>query len=181
MRAEFRRPIAGSRGAAAPLAAGGNPGREQILPIAPGPAYAPGSGAGHKKESVMLWNSSYETAIASVDEQHKELLRQVDILLDTTQSDRAEATLNFLGQYVVKHFAHEESLQAKSRYPKAAEHKKLHTDLIATYKELRADMEKNPAKQGMHVMKISRILMQWLAEHIKGADKEFAQYYKQQA
>ena len=129
---------------------------------------------------MQLWNSSYETGIASVDEQHKELFRQVEVLLDPSQSDRAEATLNFLGQYVVKHFSHEEMLQAKSRYPKAAEHKKLHTDLIATYKGLRADMEKNPGKQSLHVMKISRILMQWLAEHIKGADKEFAQYYKQQ-
>lgn len=129
----------------------------------------------------MLWNSSYETGIASVDEQHKELLRQVDVLLDPSKADRAKATLDFLGQYVIKHFSHEEMLQAKSKYPKAAKHKQLHTDLIATYRGLRADMDKTPDKQSLHVMKISRILMQWLAEHIKGADKEFAQYYKQQA
>lgn len=129
----------------------------------------------------MPWNTSYELGLPSVDEQHKELIRQVDILLDPSKADRAKATLDFLAQYVVKHFAHEESLQMRSKYPKAAEHKKLHQDLIATYKELRGDLDRNPGKESVHVMKISRILLQWLVDHIKGADKEFAQYYKQQA
>lgn len=129
----------------------------------------------------MLWNATYETGIPSVDEQHKELFRQVETLLDQSKADRAGATLDFLAQYVVKHFSHEEMMQAKTRYPKAADHKKMHTDLIATYKQLRKEFDDNPAKVNLHIMKITRILTQWLQEHIKGADKEFAQFYLAQS
>lgn len=126
----------------------------------------------------MLWNKSYETGVASIDEQHKELFRQVDLLSDPSKGDRAKATLDFLGGYVVKHFGHEEMLQAKTKYPKAAEHKKMHTDLIATYKQLRSDFDKNPGKEALQVMKITSVLTKWLREHIMQADKDFTEYYQ---
>lgn len=43
----------------------------------------------------MLWNSGLETGIPAIDEQHKELFRQVDILLDNGNKDRVPDTLNF--------------------------------------------------------------------------------------
>lgn len=127
----------------------------------------------------MLWNATYETGVPAIDEQHKELFRQVDILLDSGKADRVQSTLNFLGDYVVKHFATEEGLQAKSRYPKMAEHKKAHADFIATYKSLRQEYESS-GQNAIILMKISKTALAWLKEHIRALDKEFAAYYKTQ-
>ena len=125
----------------------------------------------------MLWSSTYETGVPVIDEQHKELFSQVDILLDNGKADRVPATLNFLADYVIKHFAAEEGLQAKSAYPKAAEHKTLHTDFIATYKDLRKECDSS-GQSAIVLMKLSRTALAWLREHIRAADKEFAFYYK---
>ena len=126
----------------------------------------------------MLWNKSYETGIPSVDEQHKELFKQVETLLNPANADRVRATFDFLGSYVIKHFGHEESLHAKSKYPKAAEHKKLHTDLIATYKTMKQEFAEKPGKENILALRVSRVLADWLKEHISGADKEFGKYYQ---
>ena len=125
----------------------------------------------------MLWSKEYELGIPSIDEQHKELFKQVDTLLDPGKADRIKATFDFLGSYVIKHFGHEEMLHAKSNYPGAAAHKKMHADLIATYKDMKEQFEKNPGKEGTLVLKMSRVLFDWLKTHIKGADKDFAVYY----
>ncbi len=125
----------------------------------------------------MLWNATYETGVPVMDEQHKELFRQVDILLDNGKADRVPATLNFLGDYVVKHFSTEEGLQQKSRYPKHAEHKKAHQDFIAAYKSLRQEYESS-GQSPIILMKLTRTALDWLKDHIRGKDKEFAAYYK---
>lgn len=126
----------------------------------------------------MLWNSTLECGIASIDEQHKELFRQVDILLDNSNRDRIPETLNFLGQYVVKHFAMEEAMHNRSRYPKTMAHKKLHTDFIATYKGLRNEYETSGHNLAV-LMKINKVAVSWLKEHIMMQDKDFAKFYRQ--
>ena len=84
----------------------------------------------------MLWSSSLETGIPEIDEQHKELFRQIDILLDRSKDDRIHETLKFLGNYVVKHFTDEQLIHLRAKYPKAADHKKLHTAFVAVYNDL---------------------------------------------
>jgi hemerythrin len=128
--------------------------------------------------TAMLWNSTLETGIPVIDEQHKELFRQVDILLDTSNKNRINETLDFLGQYVIKHFTAEEVMHARSGYPKAAEHKKMHVAFVGTYKALRDEY----VKTGMSLptlMKINNTAVNWLKEHIMREDKNFAVFYKQ--
>jgi len=125
----------------------------------------------------MLWNASFETGIAKIDEQHKELFRQVDILMDRTQTDRIPATLDFLGKYVIKHFSDEQIMHASSKYPKAEAHKKLHTDFIAKYKDMKNQYDSSGDKLSV-VMNINKICIGWLKEHIMIQDKDFANYFK---
>lgn len=126
----------------------------------------------------MLWNSSLECGIPAIDEQHKELFRQVDILLDNTKKDRVADTLNFLGAYVQKHFATEEAMHQRCRYPKAIEHKRIHDDFVKTYKELRAEYEQSGHKLDL-LLKINKAAVGWLKEHVMGHDREFSTYYKE--
>ncbi|MDR0882851.1 MAG: bacteriohemerythrin [Candidatus Adiutrix sp.] len=125
----------------------------------------------------MLWTATLETGIPKIDEQHKELFRQVDVLMDAKNQNRLQETLDFLGQYVVKHFGDEQVMHASSNYPKAAAHKQMHTAFIATFKELKQKFESSGHNLTM-VMEINKVVVGWLKDHIMRHDKEFAAYYK---
>jgi hemerythrin len=125
----------------------------------------------------MLWNSSLETGVPKIDEQHKELFRQADILLDRSKDDRIPATLNFLGDYVIKHFSDEQTLQSTSQYPKAAAHKQLHIAFINDFKAKKNEYAASGDKLSV-VMAINKLVVGWLKDHIMVHDKEFANYYK---
>ncbi|MDR2443646.1 MAG: bacteriohemerythrin [Deltaproteobacteria bacterium] len=125
----------------------------------------------------MLWTKSLETGVAKIDEQHKELFRQVDILVDRSQADRIEKTLEFLKSYVAKHFADEEYLQKINNYPKAEAHKKLHVDFTKTFKELYDKYKTAGDRKLTVVLSINSAVIGWLKDHIMVHDKEFATYY----
>ncbi len=125
----------------------------------------------------MLWNATYETGIPIVDAQHKELFNQLDILMDKNQKDRVPATLDFLGKYVVKHFSTEEGLQTKVKYPKYPTHQQMHKAFVKAYTDLKSQYQKEGGSN-MMTMKISQTALNWLKDHIRVHDKEFAAYYK---
>ncbi|MDR1545467.1 MAG: hemerythrin family protein [Deltaproteobacteria bacterium] len=124
----------------------------------------------------MIWTKSLETGVAKIDEQHKELFRQVDILVDRNQANRVESTLNFLSSYVAKHFSDEEVLQRINLYPKADFHKKLHVDFTKTFKDLYAQY-KSAGNKLLVVLSINKAVIGWLKDHIMTHDKEFAEFY----
>lgn len=125
----------------------------------------------------MLWNDNYATGIAKIDEQHKELFRQIDILMDRKQADRIPSTLEFLGNYVVRHFNDEQVMHTISKYPKAEGHKKLHAAFMQQYRDMKRQYEESGDKL-LIIMKINKVCIDWLKEHIMGQDKDFAIYYK---
>ncbi|MDR0354195.1 MAG: hemerythrin family protein [Deltaproteobacteria bacterium] len=124
----------------------------------------------------MIWTKSLETGVPKIDEQHKELFRQADILVDKSQQGKVNETLNFLKSYVAKHFSDEEILHRVSAYPKLDFHKKLHEDFSKYYRELYGQYQAAPNKQPV-LMSINTAVVGWLREHIMKHDKEFAVYY----
>jgi hemerythrin len=126
---------------------------------------------------MTLWNSTLEVGVPAIDEQHKELFRRVDILLDVGNTDRVPETLKFLGAYVVKHFRDEEGLHAKAKYPKAEMHKKMHVKFVSEFKDLKQQYDAVGEKLTV-LMNINRVVVDWLKGHIMVHDKEFANYYK---
>ncbi|MDR2141067.1 MAG: bacteriohemerythrin [Deltaproteobacteria bacterium] len=126
----------------------------------------------------MLWSKSLETGIPKIDEQHKELFRQADVLVDQSKADRVESTLNFLKDYVAKHFSDEEAFHRSSNYPKADAHKKLHIEFTGGLKKKVEEFQKSTNKSSI-ILTINSMVINWLKEHIMRHDKEFATYYIQ--
>jgi hemerythrin len=118
-----------------------------------------------------------EVDVPAIDEQHKELMRQIDILSDNGNRDRFLQTVRFLGEYVKKHFNDEQLLQSKSAYPKAEQHKKMHSDFAAAFDKMKNEYEAD--SENVTVLhKINKSVFDWLKNHILIHDKEFAAYYK---
>ncbi|GHU75271.1 hemerythrin [Clostridia bacterium] len=124
----------------------------------------------------MLWNDSLATGVALIDEQHKELFRAIDMLMDTSQKGRIPEVLKFLSDYVDKHFADEQKLHASSVYPKAAVHRTYHENFVRTLRENVAKYNANPNIPA--ILAINKMASNWLTEHIMVHDMEFSRYYK---
>jgi hemerythrin len=126
--------------------------------------------------NAMLWTKSLETGVPKIDEQHKELFRQTDNLIDKSKADKIDGTISFLRTYVAKHFTDEEILQKVSNYPKAAFHKNLHVEFSKTVKTL-FDQYQQAQNKAPVLLSINTAVINWLKEHIMQHDKEFAVYY----
>jgi hemerythrin len=126
----------------------------------------------------MLWSKTLETGIPKIDEQHKELFKAADNLVDRSQADRVPKTLEFLKGYVVKHFTDEEIMHRINNYPKAEAHKKLHQAFIKVFQGLFDEYNKSQGSKLLATMNINKAVITWLKDHIMVHDKEFAAYYQ---
>ena len=125
----------------------------------------------------MLWTKAMEGGIPAIDEQHKELFRQVDYLLNSEDPERVPDTLEFLKDYVIRHFATEEVLHNQTNYPGRMVHKKIHDNFIATFQKLKE--EYNSSGYNLTILlKVNQTAVAWLKEHVMGEDMKFAEYYK---
>ena len=76
------------------------------------------------------FTKALETGNATIDQEHRELIRAVNKLLDACSEGKGRASMNetiqFLNQYVNQHFSHEEQLQKQSGYPGMPAHRIFH-------------------------------------------------------
>ena len=121
-----------------------------------------------------------ETGNAIIDGEHRELFRAVNTLMDACGKGQGRAVLEpaikFLLDYVNKHFAHEEQLQAKSHYPGMAAHKRSHEKYKSRLKEI---ADKIPAA-GPGVADVGALNghIAVLVSHIKTEDKRLGTFLK---
>lgn len=122
------------------------------------------------------WTNNMLCGIPLIDEQHKELFSQIDILRDKGHKDRIPSVLRFLADYVVKHFNDEESFHLRSHYPNAAEHRKIHEAFVKTFLELKARFDDSGGDLST-ILELNKVVYGWLKEHVMKVDMEFAEYY----
>jgi len=129
----------------------------------------------------MLWNDSLATGNETVDNQHKEIFKLVQDVLDSdafeNKKEKVEAALNFLAKYAVMHFGDEEKLMNESSYPEYAQHKAQHDGFV---REVTAFVLKYGQEgENVDVSDVIRnFVYTWLIEHVTGSDKKMAEYYK---
>ncbi|MBM4329112.1 MAG: bacteriohemerythrin [Deltaproteobacteria bacterium] len=121
------------------------------------------------------WLPDYEVGVPQIDEQHRELFRMFNELMDATWDgkgkEHAKASLAFLADYVVKHFAMEESLMQRHDYSGYAAHKKIHDDFS---KEVGYFIEEYHSKEINTDLLVQMVLKvgQWTRDHIRSMDLE---------
>ncbi|MCL1791257.1 MAG: bacteriohemerythrin [Peptococcaceae bacterium] len=129
---------------------------------------------------MFQFTDEMRTEIEHIDSQHKELVELVNhaAVLGETNPDRGDmkSCLDFLGEYVVKHFGDEEKLQVDSSYPNYVQHKTIHDNFIETFQELYADFENNIPMSKLTFV-LSTTVSHWLITHIKSEDVKFGRYF----
>ncbi len=127
------------------------------------------------------WNSALELGVREIDDQHRELFRRIDLLVDAMMKKRGPDELaslfDFLGTYVYEHFAAEEQLMRVHAYPQRAEHEAEHRRFIEDFKELQREYVKEGGT-ALLLVKVNGRVTQWLAGHIARTDRELGKHLK---
>jgi hemerythrin-like metal-binding protein len=127
--------------------------------------------------ALITWSGALEVGVPEIDEQHQKLVAIVNALHDAMMKGQAHDVMGRLldevVDYTVYHFAAEQRLFAETRYPRGPEHEKMHDELTATAKKIRADVSAGKSVISHEVM---RFLRDWLQQHIVVEDKAFGRY-----
>ena len=121
------------------------------------------------------WNDSYSVDVAEIDSQHKHLVGLLnglhEVMKRGAQQHEIEALLQDLLQYTEFHFAAEEKLMARAKYPDLEDHCAKHAAMKQEVVRLLS-----AAKSGGQSVSISLMafLKNWLSRHIQGTDKQYA-------
>jgi hemerythrin len=127
----------------------------------------------------LRWDQRLAIGVPAVDDQHRELFRQVNLLLAALGDDRSAAEvgrlLEFLGRYVVEHFAAEERLMREAGYPELEPHRHEHVDFVQAYQELcRSYLAQGP--RPAVVVRLNVWLCSWLRRHVGLTDQALGRW-----
>lgn len=153
------------------------PQRAEVKQIAPA---APKSAAIQSAATRYEVTPELETGNELIDSEHRTLFEAINDLMDACSMGRGRdqigQTAEFLADYVDKHFADEEELQKKNRYPHYAQHHLFHVK----YKQKIRELAENIRMQGASVKSLSEINTQAsiLINHIRQEDKRLAKFIR---
>ena len=123
---------------------------------------------------ALEWNDRFAVGVQEIDNQHKELFKRVNSLVDAmTQKkgkDEIANVFKFLENYVVAHFGMEERYMAMHSYHDTPSHKAQHSEFIASFNALKKRYEETGATSEIVIMTNSK-LGGWLRTHIPVTDK----------
>lgn len=123
---------------------------------------------------VFPWNNNFNTGIALIDEQHKEIVSLINQIAShlVNQSDiqSVEKIFSKLADYAIYHFQSEELIweQNLPQFSYLQDHKDSHSGFITSLLELKAKGVSQPFQNVFS--NILSFLTQWLAHHILDSD-----------
>jgi len=130
---------------------------------------------------AFTWTAALETGNATIDAQHKELIKAINTLLEACAKGQGRATLkettDFLYQYTIKHFSDEEKLQLASNYPDYINHKRYHESFKKVVREINAQLN----EQGPTIVLVGKVnssIGDWLVNHIQKEDVKVAAHIR---
>ena len=123
----------------------------------------------------MKWNEEYSLGIEEIDSQHKELLRLFSIVQDEVRTEQRWSSIHYSIVEIIDfsqfHFGFEEALMRLYGFPGYEEHRKVHGQLLGKADELLGESMKGGARDD-----IAKFFGDWLVEHMKRADRGYAQH-----
>ncbi len=127
------------------------------------------------------WTDDLSTNFPEIDEQHRELIKRINVLLETCAGNKTRAELgqviDFLEEYVVNHFTSEENRMLDMNYPEYRRHKAEHAVFIERVDDLKRKFRDEGA--GADVLHLAtRTLMEWLEVHIRRTDRQLGRFLR---
>ena len=130
----------------------------------------------------IVFKENLITGIKEIDDQHKELFNNIDILFDKCQQGKCheeiEKIMHYLNYYLEEHFKTEETYMKKFNYPDYASHVADHQQFIMIYQTIKKYNEEHGITSFL-IIQINKLLKNWLLTHLKNEDKKLAVFLKE--
>ncbi len=127
---------------------------------------------------AIEWSDSLATGVGWQDKQHKELFRRINSLLDAMNvglgKEEVSRLFTFLDEYFVVHFEAEEQAMNRYRYPGLIAHLAEHMGFIERVSALKDECGAGITTGS--VIKVQRLVVDWLVNHIGGVDKALGKF-----
>ncbi|MCA9375885.1 MAG: hemerythrin family protein [Candidatus Doudnabacteria bacterium] len=131
----------------------------------------------------LEWTPDLSVGDETLDEQHKRLLKEVNLLVEVTEQKGAndelvEGILKFLDSYIAEHLTYEEHYMREHDYPDVERHKVIHDGFRSAYKEFRERFDKHGSVVAL--TKAARdFLGEWWIDHIVMEDQKYHRYIEE--
>lgn len=130
---------------------------------------------------ALEWSNELATGYEEIDQQHRELFNRINNLFEACKQrkgmEEVKSMMQFLADYVIKHFSAEEKYMERLSYPGYAAHKAQHWKFTETFSELKKRLEEE-GPGVLLVVNTNLILVEWLKNHIRKVDKELGAFLK---
>lgn len=125
---------------------------------------------------AIIWDEmDLGTGVETIDEQHRKLIDMINELMDATSAGRGRTEIGkmmqFLSDYVVEHFSHEECVMAERQCPVADVNRKAHEHFVEDFEVLRSQFEAEGPTLRV-TMEVQKRVVNWLTHHIRGCDRQ---------
>ena len=124
--------------------------------------------------AFIEWKDSFNLGIEHLDDQHRQLVKQINILHDAMKVGKGKESLNqilnALINYTATHFTSEEILFRQYNYPGSEKHMAEHAKFVKEVLSFKANFDKGNMMLSIDVM---TFLENWLINHILGSDMEY--------
>jgi hemerythrin len=128
------------------------------------------------------WSEDLAVGVENIDEQHKELFRRFNHLLEACSGgfgkEEIGSTLLFLDEYVQVHFRDEEKLQIAHAFPEYTAHHEQHRIFIKKLEAFKKEMLSGGATLSLTIA-TNTMLIDWLVNHISKMDKRIGEFIRQ--
>ncbi|MGI5978698.1 MAG: bacteriohemerythrin [Oscillospiraceae bacterium] len=129
---------------------------------------------------AFKWTNDLATGNATIDGEHQKLIKAADDLVEACSQGKGRQVIEdavvFLVNYTKTHFAHEEELQQKSKFPAYQAHRAWHQGYIKKIEGVAAKLKSDGATIAM-VAEVNAAVSE-LITHIKTMDVKIAQHIK---
>lgn len=130
---------------------------------------------------AVEWTPNLATKVNEIDHQHMELFKQVDNLINAWKlgkgREEAEKIIQFLSDYVAFHFGTEEKYMDKFGYSNTRNHKSQHAVFVKSFIRLKERYLQVGVDEKL-ITDTHELIMDWLVNHIKYADKALGLFLK---
>lgn len=122
----------------------------------------------------LIWRPGMSTGLAWQDEQHKEIFKRINQLLEAMQQNHGSSVIaelfEFLREYADRHFSDEEGYMEAHACTTCTLHKKCHEEFKQHLDDL-INLYNSQGASTIVVMKLEIWLRDWLIKHIMDLDK----------
>jgi len=127
------------------------------------------------------WSPEMAVGVEEIDQQHQEIFRRAaaadDALAGGLSADQTDELVEFLVGYCQTHFAHEQRLMNRVKYPGLAEHLPQHAWFVKEVRAVQRDLAAG-APDDEVALRLNELLLSWLVKHIGTHDRALAEWLK---